>query len=100
MRLVADEQRRWHHVHETVIQRAVKRAVRQSGLGKRATCHTFRHSFATHLLEAGYDIRTVQELLGHRDVRTTMVYTHVLHRGGLGVKSPVDGWAPGRGLQS
>jgi site-specific recombinase XerD len=99
MRLVADGQRRRHHVHETVIQRAVKRAVRQSGLGKRATCHTFRHSFATHLLEAGYDIRTVQELLGHRDVRTTMVYTHVLHRGG-GVRSPVDRLAPGRRLQS
>jgi site-specific recombinase XerD len=100
MRLVADGLRRRHHVHETVIQRAVKRAVRQSGLGKWAMCHTFRHSFATHLLEAGYDIRTVQELLGHRDVRTTMVYTHVLHRGGLGVRSPVDRLAPGRGLQS
>lgn len=90
---------RRHHVHETVIQRAVKRAVRQSGIGKRATCHAFRHSFATHLLEAGYDIRTVQELLGHRDVRTTMVYTHVLQRGGLGVRSPVDGLRAGPGLQ-
>ncbi|MFN8067136.1 MAG: integron integrase [Vicinamibacterales bacterium] len=78
------------HLHETVIQRAVVRAARAAGLTKRVGCHTFRHSFATHLLEGGSDIRTVQELLGHADVSTTMVYTHVLNRGGLGVKSPLD----------
>jgi site-specific recombinase XerD len=79
-----------HHTDESLVQRAVKDAVAMAGLTKRATCHTFRHSFATHLLEDGCDIRTVQELLGHKDVRTTMVYTHVLNRGGRGVKSPID----------
>lgn len=86
----ATGERRRHHLHETVVQRHVQRAVRDAGLTKRATCHTFRHSFATHLLEDGYDIRTVQELLGHTDVATTMVYTHVLNRGGRGVRSPLD----------
>ena len=81
---------RRHHLHETVLQRAVSAAARRAGLAKRVTCHTFRHSFATHLLEDGYDIRTVQMLLGHRDVRTTMIYTHVLGRGPAGVLSPVD----------
>lgn len=80
-----------HHVHESLVQKAIHAAVRKAGLTKRVTSHTFRHSFATHLLADGYDIRTVQELLGHKDVRTTMIYTHVLNRGGRGVRSPADG---------
>ncbi|HVS31786.1 MAG TPA: integron integrase [Thermoanaerobaculia bacterium] len=79
-----------HHVHESLVQRAVTKAAAAAGIEKRVTCHTFRHSFATHLLERGHDIRTVQELLGHRDVSTTMIYTHVLRHGARGVRSPLD----------
>lgn len=98
---VFPQQRRWqnpqtgeqgrHHTDATILQRAVKNAARQAGIVKHVGCHTFRHSFATHLLENGYDIRTIQELLGHKDVTTTMIYTHVLNKGGRGVRSPLDG---------
>ncbi|MES9818905.1 MAG: integron integrase, partial [Candidatus Thiodiazotropha sp.] len=81
---------RRHHIHESSVQRAVKQAVKQVGIVKKVGCHTFRHCFATHLLEAGYDIRSVQELLGHKDVKTTMIYTHVMKKPGIAVKSPLD----------
>jgi len=83
-----------HHIDESLVQKAVRDAVAKAGLTKRASCHTFRHSFATHLLESGSDIRAVQELLGHRDVKTTMIYTHVLHRGPTAVRSPLEGCEP------
>jgi integron integrase len=99
---VFPQERRWknhktgeegrHHLHETILQRAVKIAANKAGIVKHIGCHTLRHSFATHLLEDGYDIRTIQELLGHTNVNTTMIYTHVLNKGGLGVRSPVDGF--------
>jgi integron integrase len=82
--------RRRHHINGSGLQKAVTEAARQTGIGKRVSCHTLRHSFATHLLQQGYDIRTVQELLGHKDVRTTMIYTHVLNRGRLAVRSPLN----------
>jgi len=81
---------RRHHIDEKLLRRAMKKAVQASGITKLATPHTLRHSFATHLFDSGYDIRTAQELLGHKDVRTTMIYTHVLNKGGKGVVSPLD----------
>ena len=82
---------RRHHLYDRTVQKQVKTAIRKAGIAKHAGCHTFRHSFATQLLQKGYDIRTVQELLGHADIRTTEIYTHVLNKGGFGVISPLDG---------
>jgi site-specific recombinase XerD len=79
-----------HHLHESTVQKAVSSATTKAGIAKRVSCHTFRHSFATHLLQNGYDIRTVQELLGHKDVKTTMIYTHVLQKGARAIRSPLD----------
>ena len=89
----ATSQLRRHHIHETSIQKAIKRAVEKAGITKQASGHSLRHSFATHLLESGHDIRTIQELLGHKDVSTTMIYTHVSTIGATGVMSPLDGFA-------